>query len=365
MLAVIFLLLKNRWWQSIQVRFNPDARANPINFNDLDSAHSEERDISSPGRADAKEEKAIMKPFESFPMSWNSCLFGAALAAAAGSACATPAASPRAESAAPSRSGFAPVNGIEMYYEIHGSDGKTPLVLLNGGGSTIDVAYGRILPYLARDRKVIALEEQGHGRTTDRNQPFRAETSADDVVALLDHLQVKQADVMGFSNGAGVAMQVAIRHPERIRKLVFASYMTKRKGAYPWLWEAMKTASFSNMPQPLKDAFLKVNPDPAKLRNMCEKDIERMRSFRDVGEKSVRSIRAPTLVLIGDRDVAPPEHAAEVSRMIPGARLMILPGAHGEYMGELLTAKPGSRAPELTARLIGEFLSVDPEGSQH
>lgn len=255
------------------------------------------------------------------------------------------------------RSGYAAMNGIELYYEIHGAGGSTPLVLLNGGGSTIDVTYGRILPYLARHRTVIALEEQGHGRTSDRNQPFRAETSADDVVALLDNLHVKQADVMGFSNGAGVAMAVAIRHPQRIRKLVFASYMTTRKGAYPWLWDSMKGASFSTMPQPLKDAFLKVNPDPQKLRKMCEKDIERIQKFKDVPAQDVGSIKVPVLIIAGDRDVTKPEHAVELSRMIPGARLMILPGAHGEYLGELLTGRAGSHAPEFTAGYIEEFLN--------
>jgi pimeloyl-ACP methyl ester carboxylesterase len=244
-----------------------------------------------------------------------------------------------------------------MYYEVHGSGGGTPLVLLNGGGSTIEVPYSAILPHFARHRTVIALEEQGHGRTTDRDQPFRAETSAEDVVALLKYLNVSQADVMGFSNGAGVAMQIAIHHPNLVRKLVFVSYMTKRSGAYPGFWDFIKNASFANMPQPLKDAFLKVNPDPQKLRTMCEKDLERIQNFKDVPDKDVRSIRAPTLVMIGDRDIPKPEHAAELSRMIPSARLIILPGAHGEFLGEILTAKKTSRAPEYTAGLVEEFLN--------
>src|SRR5262245_7763649 len=130
------------------------------------------------------------------------------------------------------KNGYLPVNGIQMYYEVHG-DGGTPLVLLHGGGSTIDVTYGRILPLLARRRTVIAVEEQGHGRTTDRDAPVRFDTSADDVAALLRQLDVRTADVMGFSNGASVAMQVAIRHPALVRKLIFASSMTKRSGAQP------------------------------------------------------------------------------------------------------------------------------------
>jgi pimeloyl-ACP methyl ester carboxylesterase len=152
-------------------------------------------------------------------------------------------------------------------------------------------------------------------------------------------------------------MQIALRHPDRIHKLIFTSYMSKKQGAYPWLWEFMKHANFSGMPQPLKDAFLKVNPDPEKLRVMGEKDIERMQNFNDVRDEDVKSIHVPTLIMIGDKDVVKPEHAVELSRMIAGARLIILPGAHGEFLGELLTGKEGSRSPELTAGFIEEFLN--------
>jgi len=270
--------------------------------------------------------------------------------------CATTAPQAKNQEKSSVKSGYAPINGINMYYEIHGSAEGAPLVLLNGGGSTIDVTYGRILPFFAQHRTVIALEEQGHGRSSDRNQPFRAETSAEDVAALLKYLNVQQADIMGFSNGAGVAMQMAIHHPDQVRKLVFVSYISKKSGAYPWLWDFMKKADFAGMPQPLKDEFLKVNPDPQKLKTMCEKDIERMQHFKDVPDKDVRSIRAPTLILIGDKDVTKPEHAIELSRMIPSARLAILPGAHGEFLGELLTGVKTSHAPEFTAGFIDEFL---------
>src|SRR3954471_20759147 len=103
----------------------------------------------------------------------------------------------------------ADVNGIRMYYETHGPERGVPLVLLHGGGSTIDVTWGRILRFLARDRRVIAIEEQAHGRTSDRKAPVGFETSADDVAGLLKHLKVEQADVFGFSNGASVGLQVA------------------------------------------------------------------------------------------------------------------------------------------------------------
>ena len=112
----------------------------------------------------------------------------------------------------PVKRGYLPVNGLQMYYEVHGAGDGVPLVLLHGGGSTIDSTYGRVLPYVARHRRVIAVEEQAHGRTSDRDQPERFESSADDVAALLAQLGVASADVMGFSNGASVALQMAIRH---------------------------------------------------------------------------------------------------------------------------------------------------------
>ena len=274
-----------------------------------------------------------------------------------------PAAPPASEpmSQAPStlnNSGHASVNGIRMYYEVHGRQDGVPLVLLHGGGSTIDVTFSQVLPIFAAARRVIAVEEQGHGRTTDRDAPVRFETSADDVAALLRRLGVEQADLLGFSNGASVALQVAIRHPQLVRKLVFASSMTKRDGAQPQFWEFMQQADFSNMPQPLKDAFLRVNPDERQLRTMHDKDAARMRNFQDVPDETVRSIRVPTLIVLGDRDIVRLEHAVELTHLIPGSRLLVLPGGHGDYLGEAIMSPPGSPYPERTARLIEMFLDA-------
>lgn len=257
----------------------------------------------------------------------------------------------------PFESGRAAVNGIEIYYELHGRKDGVPLVLLHGGGSTIDVTFGRVIPFLAESRRVLAVEEQGHGRTTDRDAPVAFETSADDVAALLRHLKIEQADFWGFSNGASVALQVAIRHPQLVRKLVFASSMTKRAGALPQFWEYMKQADFSNMPQPLKDAFLRVNPDGEKLKTMHDKDAARMRNFEDVPDSALRSVKAATLIVLGDHDIVTVEHGVELSRSIPGARLLVLPGGHGDYLGEAVMTQRESGYPELTARLVLEFLA--------
>lgn len=256
----------------------------------------------------------------------------------------------------PIESGHAPINGIKIYYEVHGSRDGVPLILLHGGGSTIDVTFSRVLPVFAGSRRVIAVEEQGHGRTSDRDAPVTFESSADDVAALLRYLKVDRADIFGFSNGASVALQIAIRHPQLVRKLVFASSFTKRDGAQPQLWEFMKQADFSNMPQPLKDAFLRVNPDVQQLKTMHDKDAARMQNFKDVPDDLVRSVRAPMLIVLGDQDIVKLEHAIELTRLISGARLLILPGGHGDYLGEVVMTQKDNRYPELTARLITEFL---------
>jgi pimeloyl-ACP methyl ester carboxylesterase len=252
--------------------------------------------------------------------------------------------------------GHISVNGIRMYYEVHGRADGIPIVLLPGGGSTIESTFSRVLPALAASHRVIAVEEQGHGRTSDRDQPITFESSADDVAGLVRQLGLEQVDIVGFSNGASVGLQVAIRHPRLVRKLVFASAMTKRDGAHAELWEFMARADISNMPQPLKDAFLRANPDERQLKVMHDKDAQRMREFKDVGDDLVRSIRAAVLIIVGDRDVIRLEHAAELSRQIPDARLLVLPGGHGDYLGEVVAAPNATRFPELTAGLIEEFL---------
>lgn len=249
------------------------------------------------------------------------------------------------------------VNGIDIYYEVHGEHDGPPLVLLHGGGSTIDSNFGRVIPFLARTRRVIALEEQGHGRTSDRDEPFTFERSADDVVGLLQHLKISQADLLGFSNGASVALQVAIRHPQIVRKLVFASSFTKREGAQPQLWDFIKHADIANMPPALKEAFLAVNPSSQKLKTMHDKDAARMVGFTDVPDAAVRGVQAPTLIISGDRDVAKPEHAIELSRLFPDARLVVLPSGHGDYLAEASSAPADTAYAEITSRLVNRFLA--------
>lgn len=249
---------------------------------------------------------------------------------------------------------YAVVNGLKMYYEVHG-EGE-PLVLIHGGGSTIQSTFGNIMPLLAKHNKVIAVELQAHGRTSDRDAPESFEQDADDVAALLQHLKTGKANVIGFSNGGNTTMQLAIRHRELLNKLVVISAFYKREGMMPGFFDGMKEATLDNMPAPLKAAYLDVNNDPRGLQTMFEKDKERMLSFADWDDSQLQSITAPTLVMSADQDVVQPAHALKMSQLIPRARLMILPGVHGSFIGEICSVEKGSRQTELTAGMIEEFL---------
>ncbi len=251
-------------------------------------------------------------------------------------------------------SGYAPVNGLSMYYEIHGT-GK-PLVLLHGGGSTIQTTFGNILPFLAKNRQVIAVELQSHGRTADIDRDLSFKHDADDVAALLKHLNIEKADFFGFSNGGQTCMEIGIRHPELVNKLVIASAFTKRSGVPKEFFEFMNNASLEHMPATLQKAYKEVAPKPEDLIIMHDRCAKRMQEFEDFDDEDLKKITAPVFVIQGDKDLAFPEHAAEMSRIFPNATLAILPGGHGTYIGEADTFIKGSRVPELTVAMVEEFL---------
>jgi len=220
---------------------------------------------------------------------------------------------------------YANVNGLKMYYEIHGAGG-TPLVLLHGGGSTIETSFGKVLVPLAKSRLVVAFEQQGHGRTADVDRPFTFEQSAEDTVGLLDHLKIQQADFYGYSNGGNIALQIALRHPERVRKLIVASGLVKRNGFDPGVWESLKKATPENMPAELREAYLKVAPNPKELPTFVTKCATRMLEFKDWRPEDLQAIKAPTMILVGDTKDVRPEHAVEMFRLLPHAQLAIFPG---------------------------------------
>jgi len=263
------------------------------------------------------------------------------------------------QAATPPQTGYAPVNGLRMYYEIHGSadPAQPPLILLHGGGSTIQSTFGRILPELVKTRRVIAVETQAHGHTLDIDRPSSAEQDADDVAALLKYLHIDKADFMGFSNGGTDCLQIAIRHPHLVRKLVLLSAPWKRDGLVAGFFDGFKNASLEKMmPQPLKDAYLKANPDPKGLQKMFDRDVARMLAFKDIPDTDIKSISAPALVLNGDAEVIRVESALALSRMLPHAQLAILPGGHGDYIGEIEAPDKNSKLPELVMVMIDEFL---------
>jgi pimeloyl-ACP methyl ester carboxylesterase len=249
---------------------------------------------------------------------------------------------------------YAHVNGIKMYYEIHG-EGK-PLVLIHGGGSTIESNYGYILPLFAQHYKVIAVELQAHGHTGDRNAPETFEQDADDVAALLKQLNISKANIFGFSNGGSTTLQIAMRHPEFVDKIVVASGAYKREGFINGFFEMMPNASLENMPQPLQQSYLKINNDKAALQNMHDKDRDRMIAFKDWNDSDLQTIKAPALIISGDKDVTTVEHALKMSKLIPKAELLVLPATHGSFLGEACTIVPGSKLPEITVELVKEFL---------
>lgn len=253
------------------------------------------------------------------------------------------------------KSGYAPVNGLRMYYEVHGSG--TPLLLLHGGGSSIRTTFGEVLPMLAREHQVIAVEQQGHGHTADIDRPLSFEQMADDTAALLGHLGIEKVDVFGFSNGGNVAMQLAMRHPDRVRKLVVGSVFYSSDGLQPQVREMFKRpANAAEVPPPLREEYQRIAPNPGDLQRLTEKLMAMLSGFRDWAPGSLRAIAAPTMVLQGNADVARAEHVTEMCRLIPRCELVVLPGGHGTYIGEVTAPRAGSKLPSLTVALVEEFL---------
>ncbi len=255
------------------------------------------------------------------------------------------------------KSGYAQLSGLKMYYEIYG-EGK-PLVLIHGGGSTIQTSFGRIIPELSRHRQIIAVELQGHGHTADVNRPESFEQDADDVAALLKYLNIDMADFFGFSNGGNTTMQIAIRHPSSVGKIILASTFFKREGMIAPFWGSMEHASINNMPEQLKVEYKKVAPDTSGLIKMFTKDRNRMLEFVDWKAEDIHSIQAPAFIISADKDVVRPEHALEMYRLIPNSQLAIFPGGHGKYMGEITTLSGDSRSFLFIVPLIEEFLNKD------
>jgi pimeloyl-ACP methyl ester carboxylesterase len=235
------------------------------------------------------------------------------------------------------RCGYASVNGIDLYYETYGEHGQ-PLVLIHGALSTIETSFGKLLPALAQTRQVIAIELQGHGRTADIDRPLSYEQMADDVAALLCHLNIETADVFGYSMGGGVTLQIAMRHPQHVRKLVIASATFNSDGIHPKVLAGFAIAR----PEDLNGsewhaAYAAVAPHPEHWLALVAKVFQLDRQIQDWPPEVIRAINAPALVIIGDSDLVRPEHAVQMFRLLgggvagdlvglPQSQLAVLPG---------------------------------------
>lgn len=218
------------------------------------------------------------------------------------------------------KTGYAPVNGLKLYYEIHGNG--EPLVLLHGGLGATSM-FGDNLPALANVRKVIAVDLQGHGRTADIDRELSVELMADDIAALLKHLKIEKADIMGYSMGGGVALQTAIRHPEVVNKLIVASAPFKRNGFYPEILaqQAQVGPEAAEMMKqtPMYKLYASIAPKPEDWKRLLTKIGEAMKKEYDWSE-SIKTIKAPTLVIAADADIFPPSHAVELYGLLGGGQ---------------------------------------------
>jgi pimeloyl-ACP methyl ester carboxylesterase len=235
---------------------------------------------------------------------------------------------------------YASVNGLNMYYEIHGSG--EPLVLLHGGLSTIEVDFGSVLPSFAETRQIIAIEQQAHGHTADIDRPLTYEQMADDTAALLQQIGVEQADFLGYSIGSGVALQVAIRHPEMVRKLVLVSSSYNSGGLRPGILAGIMNIAPEAYVEamegsPFQQAYARVAPNPENWQTLIEKTQQLDGRVQDWLPSDIQGITAPALIVIGDSDIIRLEHAVEmfslfggdvegVSAGLPNSQLAILPG---------------------------------------
>ena len=241
-----------------------------------------------------------------------------------------------AKNPASSKGRYADVNGLQLYYEVHGKG--RPIVLLHGAFCTIEGCFGSLVKQLAKSRQVIAIELQGHGRTADIDRPLSTVHMADDTAALLKKLKITSADVYGYSMGGGVAAQLAIRHPSLVRRLVLAGAALTADGTQPGSIEMIRAIDPAMMEQsPFADAYKKTSPHPEKFRTLVKK-VQGLDTLDGFKVADIKKIKAPVLFLIGDADFATVEHGAAMLRVFGGgafgdtgaprakSQLAILPG---------------------------------------
>lgn len=215
-------------------------------------------------------------------------------------------------------SGYAPVNGIKVYYEIYG-EGK-PLVLLHGAYMTINLNWAQLIPELAKTRKVIALEMQGHGHTAYSDRAMSIPAFASDVAGVMKHLKIDSADVAGYSLGGSIAYQLAIQNPELVKKLIIISSTYKSDGWQPEVrnvFQMVRPEFFDATP--LHAEYVKVAPDTANWHTFVGKMIVLAKQSFDLGDENIKKIKSPVLIICGDNDGIDKTVLIDTYKMLGGA----------------------------------------------
>jgi pimeloyl-ACP methyl ester carboxylesterase len=259
------------------------------------------------------------------------------------------------------KTGYAPVNGLEMYYEIHG-EGGMPLVLLHGGLFNIDLQFGELIPGLAATRQVIAADFQAHGRTNDiDDRPLTVPNLASDVVGLLQHLGIAQVDMFGYSVGGAVTTEIAVRHPELVRKIVVSSSSFTLDGDRGENTEAVDALTVDMIAgTPMEQDYLAKSPHPEKLQQLLDKIGRFSHDFTGWSEAEIQGIAAPTLITVGDCDMVRLDHAVRFLQLrggdvngdfagVPASQLAVLPGTTHFF---------GLSRPSLVKELVVPFLDA-------
>jgi len=257
--------------------------------------------------------------------------------------------------------GYAPVNGLRMYYEIHGRG--EPVVLLHGAFMTITTNWDGWIGELTKTRKVIAIEMQGHGRTADTRREFSSDHLADDVAALLGHLGIPRADVIGYSMGGGVAMRVAVRHPDRVRKVVVISSPFRRDGVIPEGQDALRNLTAEVFKgSPIESEYRRLSPTPDQFARFVERMVAANNNGMDLTADQLRATTAPMFFIHGDAEGIRLDHVAEMFRLKGGevhgdmrprsaSRLAVLPNTtHVTLMDRMSTIVP----------MVNDFLDAKP-----